>query len=211
MKGAWISLLIATCALLQACGLVVVGAGAAAYSTMEDRRSTGTQFDDEAIEVRASNRIIDRFGQKVHVNVVSYNRSVLLTGEVPDDATRAEIERIALAIPNVRGVTNELQVAGAASLGARTNDGFLTSKVKARFLDAKAFNPLHVKVVTEAGIVYLLGVVTDQEAEDAVDLARSTGGVRKVVKIFEYCRPSDEICKPPTKTPPSNRVGPRSS
>jgi osmotically-inducible protein OsmY len=175
--------------------LAAVGAGAAVLS-VEDRRTTGTQVEDEGIELRASNRIGERFGNKVHINVTSYNRNVLLTGEVPNAQARAEIEQIVRGLPNVRGVTNDLQVAGLSSLTARSNDGFITSKVKARFLDAGKFSPVHVKVVTEASVVYLLGIVTEKEAADAVEVARTTGGVRKVVKVFEYCRPTDAVCRP---------------
>lgn len=187
---------LATMLLLGGCVPVLIGAGAgAAYSSLEDRRAAGAQLDDEGIELRTANRISDRWGDTAHVNVTSYNRTVLLTGEVPDADARAAAERIARAVPNVRGVNNELEVAGASSLTARTNDSFITSKVKARFLDARRFNPIHVKVVTEAAVVYLLGTVTEREADDAVDLARTVAGVRKVVKIFEYCQPTDDVCR----------------
>jgi osmotically-inducible protein OsmY len=170
----------------QGCAPVVVG-GAAATGIMvaEDRRTIGTITEDEAIELKA----ISRIGQKVkdaHINVTSYNRMVLLTGEVPDEAAKATAEKIARAIENVRGVYNELQVAGVSSLASRANDSYLTSKVKARFLDAQRFSPLHVKVVTENGVVYLLGLVKRKEAEDATEIARTTSGVRKVVRVFEY-------------------------
>ena len=189
--------------IVSGCAPVILGAGAAgAYTAIEDRRTTGVQIDDEGIEVRAGNRLSDRFGDKVHINTTSFNRVVLLTGEVPDVATREEVERVVRAVPGVQGVSNELEIAGASSLGARTNDAFITSKVKARFLDARRFNPVHVKVVTESGVVYLLGVVTEQEANDAVDLARTMAGVRKVVKILEICRTSDEVCRArPTDRP----------
>ena len=187
------------CAGLAGCFPAVVAGGGAAVLSAQDRRTSGTQIEDEGIELRAGNRISERFGDKVHVNLTSYNRMVLVTGEVPDASTRAEIEKIVLSVANVRGVNNELQVAGISSLPARGNDSFITSKIKARFLDAGKFNPVHVKVVTEAGVVYLLGQVTDQEANDAVELARTTGGVRKVVKIFESCRPTDAPCRPEPK------------
>jgi len=184
-------------ALLQGCvPIAVVGAGAAVVA-FEDRRTSGAQVEDTGIELRTGNRIDDRYGGKVHVNVTSYNRYVLLTGEVFDEAARVEIEKIARGVPNVLGVTNDLQVAGQSSMGARSNDTYLTSKVKTRFLDSGKFNAIHVKVVTESGVVYLLGQVTPKEAEDAVELARTTGGVRKVVKMFEYCKPEDEACRAP--------------
>jgi osmotically-inducible protein OsmY len=193
-------LLLVSSALLAGCAPVIIGAGgAAAVSTLEDRRSTGTQLDDESIEVRASNRIDDRFGDRVHVNVTSYNRYALLTGEVPDARAREEVEKIVFAVPNVRGVTNDLQIAGASSFASRTNDTYLTSKVRGRLLDTKRVSPAHVKVVTEAGVVYLMGLVTAPEADEAVEIARTTGGVRKVVKAFEYCKPTDERCPPTAK------------
>lgn len=180
--------------LLQGCvEMAVIGAGTAVMSA-EDRRTTGTQLEDQSIELRAANRINERYAAKTHINVTSFNRAVLLTGEAPDENIKADIEKIVLGLPNVRGVTNEIQIEGAASLGSRSNDTFLTSKVKARFLDARRFNVLHVKVVTEAGVVYLLGIVTEKEAEAAVEVARTTGGVRKVVKVFEYCKPTDAVC-----------------
>ena len=183
---------------LGGCVPLVIGAGGAAvYSSLEDRRTAGTQVDDESIEVRASNRISDRFGSRVHVNVTSYNRVALLTGEVPDDAARAEIEKIVRAVPNVREVTNDLQVSGISSYGSRSNDTYLTSKVRGRLFDTKRVSPVHLKVVTESGVVYLMGIVTEPEADEAVDIARNTGGVRKVVKVFEYCKPTDEQCRPP--------------
>jgi osmotically-inducible protein OsmY len=111
---------------------------------------------------------------------------LLLTGEAPDAAAKAEIEKIARAVENVRGIFNEIQVAGNSSLSARANDSYLTSKVKARFVDAQKFNAVHVKVVTEANTVYLLGLVKRQEAGDATELARTTGGVQRVVRVFEY-------------------------
>lgn len=161
---------------------VGVGAGALVFA---DRRPTETYIADEAIETRTANRINEKFGDRAHVNATSYNRAVLLTGEVPNEAARAEAERIASAVPNVKAITNELLVAGPSSYMARSNDGYITSKVKARFIDANKFAPNHVKVITEAGTAYLLGLVTQREANDAVEIARTTGGVQKVVRVFE--------------------------
>jgi osmotically-inducible protein OsmY len=189
---------------LPGCAPVLVGAGAAsALSVSEDRRSSGAQLDDQSIEWRAASRIGERFGSKVHVNVTSYNRAALLTGEVPDERTRGEVDSLVRGVPSVHGTTNELVVAEPTSLGSRTTDSFITSKIKTRFLDAGKFNAMQVKVVTEAGVVYLLGVVTETESGDAVEMARTTGGVRKVVKMFELCKPSDEVCRPAApKSPP---------
>jgi osmotically-inducible protein OsmY len=189
--------LAAAAAMLHGCGAVVIGAGtAAAYSSYEDRRSTGTQFEDEGIELRAMNRIDQRYGFKVHVNVTSYNRSVLVTGEVPDTQTREEVGKMVLTAGSVRAMANELEIAATSSLGARTNDSLITSNVKARFLTAKGFSANHIKVVTEAGVVFLMGVVTEAEANAAADVARTTDGVRKVVKVFEYCRSGETLCRP---------------
>jgi len=188
---------------LQGCvGVAVVGAGAgAAAMSAFDRRSTGIQVDDEGIELRATNRVNERFGDKVHVNITSFNRSVLVTGEVPNEQAKAEIEKIISGTGNVRGVTNDLQVAGGTSLSSRASDATITGKVKARFVDANRFNTLLVKVVTEASVVYLMGIVTESEANEAVEVARTTGGVRKVVKVFEYCKPTDAICAPRASNP----------
>jgi osmotically-inducible protein OsmY len=202
MRAALLAAAVAAALLLGGCVPVMLGAGgAAAYSSLEDRRSTGTQIDDEAIETRASNRISDRFGGRVHVNITSYNRIALVTGEVPDERAREEVEKIVRAVPNVRDVTSDLQVSGISSYASRANDAYLTSKVRGRLLDTKRVSPVHLKVVTEAGAVYLMGVVTEPEADEAVDIARNTGGVRKVVKVFEYCQSSDERCRPAAPKP----------
>jgi len=175
-----LSLLLAGCVAAVATG---VGAGVVAA---EDRRSVGTLTEDEGIELKTLSRVADAYGDRVHLNVTSYNRMVLLTGEVPDDKARRDIERIARSVESVRGVTNELVVGKTAALSSRANDTYITSKVKARFVDAQRFNPVHIKVVTENGVVYLLGLVKKQEGKDAVELARTTEGVKKVVTVFEY-------------------------
>jgi osmotically-inducible protein OsmY len=187
--------LCASAVLLQGCFPAFVGVGAGAVMSAADRRTTGAQVEDEGIELKTKGRIGERYGDRVHVDVTSFNRAVLLTGEAPEERIKTDIEKIALAVPNVRGVTNEIEIAGVPSAPARANDGYLTAKVKGRFLDADKFNPIHVKVVSEAGVVYLMGIVTEQEAADAVEIARTTGGVRKVVKIFEFCKSTDDICR----------------
>lgn len=189
-----IPLLALLAASLQGCiEMAAVGAGAAVLG-YEDRRTTGTMVEDEGIELRATNRVRERFGDRVHVNITSFNRSVLVTGEVPNAATRSEIEKIVQGVPSVRSITNELQVISGTSLSSRANDSTITGKVKARFVDSGKFSALHVKVVTEAAVVYLLGIVTEPEANEAVEIARTTGGVKKVVKVFEYCKPTDAVC-----------------
>jgi osmotically-inducible protein OsmY len=167
--------------------MLAVGGAAAAggYLVGEDRRPANVLAEDQQIEFRIGNRVGEKH-QAVHLNATSYNKMVLLTGEVPTEAAKADIEAIARGVPNVRGIVNELQVAGAASFPARANDSYITSKVKARFLDARQFNPVHVKVVTESGTVYLMGIVNRKEADSATELARTTSGAQKVVRVFEY-------------------------
>lgn len=164
--------------------MAVVGAGAGALM-LTDRRISETYLADEGIELRANNRIGEKFGDRVHVNVTSYNRTVLLTGEVPDTETRDAVEKLATSVNEVRRISNELQISGITSYSARSNDVYLTSKVKARFLDSAKFSVNHIKVVTENGVVYLLGLVTQHEADSAVEVARTTGGVQRVVRVFE--------------------------
>jgi osmotically-inducible protein OsmY len=193
--------------LSSGCIALIGAGGAAAVSALEDRRTTGTQIEDQGIESRAQGRINERFGERAHVNVTVYNRMVLLTGEVWDEATRAEMESIVAAVPNVRTVTNEVQVSGLSSGPSRANDTAITAKVKGRLLNVKGLNPYHIKVVTEAGVVYLLGLVTETEADAAVEVARTTGGVRKVVKVFEYCKSTDELCRPSPPPPARPKPG----
>lgn len=172
--------------LLQGCFPVVAGGVGAGAAMIGDRRTSGAYVEDEGIEWRTASALRDRLGDAVHINVTSYNRMVLLTGEAPTEAHRAEAERVAAGIANVKGIVNEIQVAGISSLTSRGNDSLITSKVKARFVDAAQFAAHHVKVVTEAGTVYLMGIVTRREADAATEVARRTDGVRKVVRVFEY-------------------------
>ncbi|MFU2486010.1 BON domain-containing protein [Thauera sp. WH-1] len=176
--------------LLQGCFPVVatgVGAGAAMVS---DRRTSGTYVEDESIEWKVSSRIRQRYGNTVHVNVTSYNRNVLLTGEAPNETVRAELDGIVAGVEHVRGVINEVVIGPSSTLSARANDALITSNVKARFVDAQRFSAHHIKVVTEANAVFLLGIVTRAEADAAAEVARTSQGVRKVVRVFEYI--SDE-------------------
>jgi osmotically-inducible protein OsmY len=197
-RRAYLALAAPFCVLaLEGCVPAAVGvaAGVGVYSAY-DRRTTGAQVDDEGIELRVSNRISERYGDKVHVNVTSYNRVVMLTGEVPTAEIRDELDKSISGLAGVRGVTNETKVGPNTAYTARANDSAITGKVKARFVDANRFNAIHVKVVTEDSTVYLLGIVTEKEGNDATELARTTSGVRKVIKVFEYCRPTDDACRP---------------
>ena len=178
--------LLAMAATLAGCvGAVAVGAGSGALM-VTDRRVSEVYLADEGIEIRVGNAIRQQLGDKVHVNVTSYNRMLLLTGEAPDAATRDLVARTAIAnSTEIKRITNELQIAGNSSFATRSNDTYLTSKVKARFLDAARFSINHVKVVTENSSVYLLGLVTQAEADAAVEIARTTGGVQRVIRVFE--------------------------
>ena len=160
-------------------------AGTGTYIS-EDRRTSGMFIEDEAIELKSARRIHQQLGNSVHINITSFNRIVLLTGEAPTEASKENIEKLIMGVDNVRKIHNEIAVAGNSSLASRSNDTLVTSKVKARFLAERKFQINHVKIVTENGIVYLLGMVTHQEAENAAQIASSTAGVRKVIKVFEY-------------------------
>jgi osmotically-inducible protein OsmY len=170
---------------LQGCfPIAAVGVGATAL-VVDDRRSTGFYIEDENIEWRARAIIVDRF-KNAHINVTSFNLSALITGEVPDERTKSEVGEAIRKVANVKNVTNELVVGGNSSLAARSNDALITTNVKARFLGAKGFSSNHVKVVTEASTVFLLGIVTKEEADAATEVARTTSGVSRVVRVFEY-------------------------
>jgi osmotically-inducible protein OsmY len=180
-------LLLAACVpLLQACVPVIAGGVGAGITMANDRRTSGIYIEDQNIELKAQSRLSEKLKDQVHVNVTSYNLALLLTGEAPTPTLRTEAESIVQTVPNVRQVFNEIAVAPLSSFGNRSNDSYITTKVKARMVDANKFNIVHVKVVTEAGIVYLLGIVTHKEAEDATEIARTTSGVAKVVRLFEY-------------------------
>ena len=171
---------------LGGCIEAAIFGGAASGALMaNDRRVAEIVLGDERVEATASNRISTRFGDKVHVNVTSFNYTVLLSGEVPDAKTKAEIERIASEVERVKAVVNELQVGAQSAFTARGNDTYLTGRVKAAMVGANKFNTNHVKVVTEAGVVYLMGLVTRKEGDDATEIARAIGGVQKVVRVFE--------------------------
>ena len=171
---------------LSACAPLLIG-GAIWGGTMvvSDRRTSGTQIDDQAVELKSVRRIADVIGDRGHVNVTSYNRLVLLSGEVPTEADKAAVEQAVARIDNVRSIVNELTLAAPSSLAARSNDTLMTSKVKASMVDAKDVQANAYKVVTERGVVYLMGRVTEREANRAADVARGVSGVQKVVKVFD--------------------------
>lgn len=177
---------VTTATLLGACApLLIGGAMVGTALSVTDRRTSGAQLEDQAIELKAINRVREAAGSGSNVNVTSYNRSVLLTGEVASDAARAAAEQAVARIENVRATVNELAVMGTTTLSARSNDAILSSKVKAAFVDAKDLQANAVKVVAERGTIYLMGRVTEREANRATELARATSGVGKVVRVFE--------------------------
>lgn len=171
---------------LTACFPIVAGGAAAGGLMAADRRTSGAYVEDEAIEIKAEKNIDDQLGDKIHVNVTSYNRNVLMTGEAIDEATKAKAESITKSVANVRGVTNEMVISAVSPRMERNNDAYITTKVKTRMLTENRFPVNYVKVVTEISVVYLMGIVTHKEADDAVEIARATDGVQKVVKVFEY-------------------------
>lgn len=171
---------------ISACVPVVVGGAAAGGIMAADRRTSGTYVEDENIELKAAKSVYETLGETAHINITSFKGNVLLTGEVPDENAKTKAGNIILAIENVRSLTNELSIGPKTSISSRTNDAYLTSKVKAQFVSENRFQANYVKVVTENGVVYLMGYVTQSEADAAVEIARNTSGVNKVVKVFEY-------------------------
>lgn len=171
---------------LQGCVEMVVGGAVMGSLAATDRRTLGAQTEDRAIMFKGENRAASLVGEAGHVNVNSFNRKVLLTGEVKDETMRAAVEREVSAVEGVQSVVNDLVVSGNSSLTSRSNDTLITGKVKAAFVDAKDLYANSIKVVTERGTVYLLGRVTQREGQMAGEVARNVGGVQKVVKIFEY-------------------------
>jgi osmotically-inducible protein OsmY len=176
----------ATAFVVQGCIPLAVTAAGGTALVATDRRSTGTQVDDEIVEDKIAVNVAERFKGDFHVNATCYNGIVLLTGEVPAEAARADIAELARTTPKVRSVQNELTVGPVTDLGSRSNDTFITSKVKTRFVEANKFQINHVKVVTERSVVYLMGLVRHDEGEAAAGIASTTSGVQRVVKVFEY-------------------------
>lgn len=173
--------------MLQGCLPLLVGAGVGTgVMVADDRRTSATILEDQTIEIKASNRIKERFEDQLRIGVTSYNRFALLVGQVPSEAIKSEVEALVLEVPNVRNVQNELAISGSSSLMSRSNDGLITSRVKGRLVQNDAVSTNHVKVVTESGTVYLMGMLTRAEAEAATTVAATTSGVQRVVKVFEY-------------------------
>jgi osmotically-inducible protein OsmY len=184
---------------LSACAPLLVGGAVMTGVVATDRRTTGSQVEDEGIEIKVGSAIRQELGDSVHLNVTSYNKQALLTGEVRTQALKERAEKLAQSQENVRAVVNDLAVTLPSSLTQRSKDTIITGQVKAGFLDAKDLQVNAIKVVTERGIVYLMGRVTAREAKRATDIARGVSGVAKVVRVFEEISESElqRLSQPP--------------
>jgi osmotically-inducible protein OsmY len=186
LRSAALLAAIAASTALSACAPLIVGGAMLGGTLMvTDRRTSGAQIEDQAIELKSMNRIREVIGDRGHVSTTSYNRMVLITGEVPTEADKAAVEQAVQKVENVRSTVNEVEMIGASSLTSRSSDAIVTSKVKASFVDARDIYANAFKVVTERGTVYLMGRVTEREATRATELARGVSGVQKVVRMFE--------------------------
>jgi len=190
---ATVALCIAATMSLQGCIEMVVGTAVVGTLAATDRRTLGAQTEDKAIILKGETRISKFVGDEGHVNVTSFNRKVLLTGAVKDEAMKQAVEREVTSIEGVQSVVNDLEVSGLTNFTSRSNDSLITGKVKASIVDTKNLSANSIKVVTERGIVYLMGRVTQNEGQLAAEVARGVSGVRKVTKVFEYI--SDEELK----------------
>jgi osmotically-inducible protein OsmY len=181
-----VSLLTALGVLAGCVPVLIAGAAGGAAMVATDRRSAGAQVDDESIELKIATQASSEFGERIHLNVTSYNGIVLLTGEVPDQATLASVGNLAKNTEKVCVVHNEMVVGPNSDFSARSNDTYITSKVKTRMLEANKFPPNVVKVVTERSVVYLMGIDSKEEGDAAAEIAATTAGVARVVKFFQY-------------------------
>jgi osmotically-inducible protein OsmY len=187
---------------LVACAPLIVGGAVIGSLMATDRRTPGTQIEDEGIELHAASAVRANLGDRVHVNVTSYNRQLLLTGEVPSAQDKQLVERVVSKVENVRTVVNELNILGNATLTQRASDALVTGRVKASMVDAKDVFANSFKVVTENGTTYLMGRVTQREANRATDIARGTDGVQKVVRVLELIS-EDELANMLPKPAPA--------
>jgi osmotically-inducible protein OsmY len=190
-NAAWMARLAAATLLagsLSGCIGVVLGGAAGGATVVGDPRTTGSQVEDESIELKAGNllRGDKELSQQTHINVVSYNQVVVVTGEAPTEDMRNRVFEMVKGIEKVRTAHNEVTIAAPSPISARTTDSWLTTSVKAKIVGAKELNAIRIKVVTEAGTVYLLGLVKQEEGDLAAQLASQTAGVQRVVKLFEY-------------------------
>jgi osmotically-inducible protein OsmY len=203
-----IALIGSAVATLSACVPLVVGGAAMSAMVAVDRRTSGAQLEDEGIELRGASRLREAFGDRAHINITSYNRQVLLTGEVLTEAAKQQAEQIISRVENVRTIVNELGVMGTTTLVQRSGDVLITGKVKASLVDAKDLYAGAFKVVTERGTVFLMGRVTPLEADRATGIARRVDGVQRVVRIFDLIG-EDEMRRIQTQLAPTAPASPR--
>jgi osmotically-inducible protein OsmY len=190
--------LVLTASTLSGCAPLVLGSAVGGAFMVTDRRTSGTQIEDQGIELKATSRVREALGDRGHVNVTSYNRVALITGEVPGDGDKLTVEQVVARTENVRSVVNELAVLGNASMTSRGNDVLVQTKVKATFLDARDIQANAFKVVVERGEVYLMGLVTEREATRAGELASTVSGVQKVVKVLHIISEEELARKQPS-------------
>jgi osmotically-inducible protein OsmY len=201
-----VTLLVLTACLggaLSACAPVIIGGAVMGSFMATDRRTSGAQVEDEGIELRGASRIRDNLGDRGHINITSYNRQVLLTGEVPSAQDKLLVEQVISRVENVRSIVNEVGVLGTSTLTQRSSDTLVTGRVKASMVDAKDLFSNAFKVVTERGVTYLMGRVTQREADRATDIARNTSGVQKVVRVLEIIS-EDELANMLPKPAPAD-------
>jgi len=187
---------------LTACAPLIIGGAAIGALAAIDRRTSGAVIEDETIELKGASRLRDAMGDRAHVSVTSYNRQVLLTGEVPTEQAKQQAEQVIGRVENVKGVINELAVLPPSTLGQRSSDALITGQVKASIIDEKDLYVGAYKVVTERGVVYLMGRVTQREADKATEMARTIRGVQRVVRIFEIIT-DEELRRLATTSQPS--------
>lgn len=202
--GLFLALALATALpALNGCATAVVATGGVGALALHDRRSFGTLTDDESTEWKAAARVPEKYRDSAHLNFTSYNRKLLITGEVPNEQARQEIMASLRPIEGIRQIHDESAVMPPSSLAARSRDSLTDAKVKARLIDDKQLSANHIKVVTERGTTYLLGLVSDREARIATEIARTTDGVRRVVSLFEILGDAElrRVNPPPPNAP----------
>ncbi len=170
---------------LSGCVLGILGSATSGALLSQDRRTLGTITEDQGIELKASTRVTEKL-PTAHINIRSFNRMVLISGEVSSAGAREEAERIVRGVESVQGVYNEIQIQGVSDMKTRANDVFITSKIKTRLIDSGKVSAVNVKINTENGVVYLMGLVKHEEADAAAQIASTTSGTQKVVRLFEY-------------------------
>lgn len=194
---------------LAGCAPLVVGGAMVGGMVATDRRTSGAQLDDEGIELRSANRLRDALGDRGHLNVTSYNRKVLVTGEVPSDTDRQLVERTVSGVDNVRAIVNEVAIMGNSTLTQRSSDTLVTGRVKAAMVDAQDIFANAFKVVTERGTVYLMGRVTQREADRATEITRGVTGVQRVVRVLEVITDAELQRMLPEPAPAASGSTPR--